>query len=468
MMLSPLPQGGVQFKKGVAFGKGTELGKTNHRIKSGGREMRNTKRALVMAMAALALASIAWAGGSQEAKQASGGLGGELIIGNWFGGGEYDMTVALEKQFQEKNPAVKVMDQPITGGDAQTIYKSMLMAGESLDLLLSTWPSLDKELVDAGFVIPVGDAWKRYNWGNSLTDAWKTLGTFSGKVYGVYWLVAERSNVWYSPVTFNRLALSAPKNWDELKIVCRKLKDAGLTPISVGAESWAHKEYFENLFLKVNGPDLSTKLVEHKIPWTDESFYKTLRAWKELLDAGFFADAETMLGSTWNVALQEVVDTKTAGMNLMGGWANLFMQNDFGLKPIEDYDYFLFPEISASAKNWMLISGKDWLVGSTGKNPEAAFAFIDYVLSDEGGKTIAKAGYVSPSSKVPVASYDAISKKTMAILQDVKVMYALGDVLPTELATEYLAQLQKFLSSPTEATIKAVATALEAKAQKVY
>ncbi len=396
-------------------------------------------------------------------------ISGELTIVNWFGGPEYDLVVELEKRFEQLHPGVTVKDINVTGAaDPRPLLKSMLLGGQIPDLLISAWPSLDQELQEAGFLAPLDDAWEQYGWDNALNPSWKELGSIDGKLYGIYFLADNRSGLWYRVDEFNKLGLKSPTTWDEFKAVAHAYKNAGMTPISIGADSWAHTEYFENLILRVGGPEMFMKLVRHEIPWTDPVVVNTLKRWKELLDEGLFADAATMLGTGWDLAFKQVMEN-TAGVNLIGSWVNGMAQKDHGLTPIKDFDFFQFPIIDPNIPaDYMQISAKNWLVCKGGKNPQAAVAFLDSVLSEEAGAIIAKYGSVSPNSLVSPDVYDPIGKKIAELFAKNGVVFVLDDLLPTEVSTEYRIQLQKFLNDPTEEQIQRSLEAIEAKAQEVY
>ncbi|PID58777.1 ABC transporter substrate-binding protein [candidate division KSB3 bacterium] len=400
---------------------------------------------------------------------AAGELSGELTIVNWLGGSEYDLVIELEEHFKELYPGVSVKDINLTGSaDARPLLKSMLLGGQIPDLLISAWPSFDKELQQAGILAPLNDAWEKYNWDKALNASWKELGSIDGKVYGIYFLADNRSGLWYRSQDFTALKTPLPTSWDTFKTLAHAYKDAGKIPITVGADSWAHTEYFENLLLRVGGPEIFMKLARHEIPWTDPVVVKSLTYWKELLDEGLFADGATMLGTAWDVAFKQVMQN-SAGMNLIGSWVHGMAQQEFAFTPVKDYDFFQFPTIDPSVPaNYMQISAKNWLVCSGGKNTQAALAFLNFVLSEEAGSIIAKYGGVSPNSLVSADVYDPIGKKTATMFAENGVVFVLDDLLPTEVSSEYRVQLQRFLNDPSEEQIQKTLEAIEAKAKAVY
>jgi ABC-type glycerol-3-phosphate transport system substrate-binding protein len=396
-------------------------------------------------------------------------LSGEFVIANWFGGPEYDMVIEMEKNFEQLHPGVTAKDINVTGAaDPRPLLKSMLVGGQIPDLMLSAWPSLDQELQKAGFLTPLDDVWQQYGWDKALNPSWKELGSIGGKVYGVYFLADNRSGLWYRVDMLNQLGVKPPTTWDEFKAVAQAYKKAGITPISIGADSWAHNEFFENLMLRIGGPEAFMKLVRHEIPWTDPVVVNVLKRWKELLDEGLFADGATMLGTGWDLAFKQVME-KSAGMNLIGSWVNGMAQKDHGLKPGQDYDFFQFPIIDPNVPaNYMQISAKDWVLCKGGKNPKAAVVFLDFVLTVDAGKIVAKHGGISPNKLVPTDIYDPIAKKVAELYAKNGVVFVLDDLLPTELSSEFRTQTQRFLNTPTEEQIKKTLEAIEAKAKEMY
>jgi multiple sugar transport system substrate-binding protein len=413
----------------------------------------------------LAVVSALLAGGVAQAAEQ------ELVIFNWLGGSERDLIVKLEEGFEAKHPEIDVKDiNPAAGGDdARGGIRTALLAGEQFDLLINTWPSLEKEMVDNGLLRPLDGAWDQYDWSASLNDSWRRLSQHDGKTYGAYFIAGNRSGLWHRTDTMADAGVdTVPTEWDGFLASFENLKEAGDLPVFIGARSWAQTEWFENALLKTAGTEFAGKLARHDVSWTDDAVKATFRNLRAMLEANCCANAETMLSTHWTDAADAVLKDGKAGYMLIGTWVNSRASNDYALTPGADYDFVQFPTIAPAHADTMSVDGKNLVVMDNAQNPEAAELFIDYVLSAEGSAIIADYGQATPSLNADLSGYDPVVAKYAGLLQSSDVFFVLDDLLPAELSGEFRVGLQKFLKDPSDATIDAVTATLEAKAKEVY
>lgn len=435
--------------------------------------MRNRKLAVVSLLMIL-VAALLYAGGSQESPSepvgSEGEISGELVIMNWLPGAERTAFDQLEEAFMEKYPGVTIRNVDVgSGGDERSNIRTALLSGDDFDLIVNTWPSFEVELAEAGVLRALDDAWDQYGWSDKLSDSWRRISTHDGNVYSVFFTAGNRSGVWYNIHSFEEVGLAEePETWEEFKRAAQAYKDAGYIPITVGATLWAQTEIFENIYLRTAGVENAQRLVDRDIPWTHDTVKATLRYWKELLDAGYFDTPENMFALDWDGAIDQVLDQRTGGFNVVGTWVNGRAAQQFGLTPGEDFTFFQFPVIDPEYADTMSIDGKNLIATADSPNPEAANAFIDFVIGEEGANIIAQNGFATPSSMVDPSVYDANTSKYVPLLNQNDVFFVLDDLLPAELSSEYRTGLQRFLQNPTSGTIDQVTQAIEAKAQDVY
>lgn len=396
---------------------------------------------------------------------------GELVVFNWLGGSEGKLITALGEGFEAKYPDVDVKEiNPASGGDdSRAGIRSALLAGEQFDILLNTWPSFEKELVDADLIRPIDSAWDKYNWTKALNDSWRGLSEHDGKTYGAYFIAGNRSGVWYRPDTLVEAGIAGePNTWDQFLASFSALKENGKLPVFIGARSWAQTEWFENALLRTAGTEFAGKLARHDVKWTDDGVKETFRNLRTMLEADCCASAGQMLSTHWTDAADAVLKDGKAGFMLIGSWANQRAKNEYSLKPSSDYSFMQFPVIKPEYANTMSVDGKNLLVMKNAKNAEAAELFIDFVLGPEGSKIIAAQNLASPSAFVDPSSYDPIVKKYAQMLPNADVFFVLDDLLPAELSGEFRVSLQKFLRDPSDESIDKITEALEAKAAGLY
>jgi multiple sugar transport system substrate-binding protein len=427
-----------------------------------------TRRRVLSSMTSVFLASAMFgAGGVATTAQAASG---ELVVLNWLAGSEAEMMKNLEAAFAKKYPEITVREIPLTwSGDPRGAIRTTLLGGEKVDVVINTWPSFRKELVDAGLLRPLDDVWASKGWDAKLSESWKTLGSIDGTFYGLSYNYGDRSGLWYRPDTLKKAGIeNPPKDWAEFLASFGKLKAAGVTPYVVPAKFWAHAEVFETLLIRTAGVEVSRKLASHDIKWTDEAVKGALRKWREMLEADCCADVSTMLGTDWDNAADIVLKNGTGGYFLLGMWINSRAVADYKITPETDYSLLQFPPLGLGHDNGASVDAKEFVAVTTGENPEAADLFLDFALSAEGANVIAAAGLATPSKAVDTSLYSPIIAKSNDAVTKSDVVFVLGDMLPGDLADEYRVQLQKFLQDPSDQNIDAITEAIEAKAQAVY
>jgi ABC-type glycerol-3-phosphate transport system substrate-binding protein len=398
-------------------------------------------------------------------------LSGELVILQWQGGVEADLWKDLEAAFVAKNPAVSIRELVITAqGDARGGIRTALLGGEVVDLIINTWPAFRAELNDAGLLRPIDEQWTSHDWSSKLSDSWKALGQIDGTTYGLTYTYGDRSGVWYKPAHLEKAGIAeAPKTWDEFLASFDKLKAAGFaTPVAIGAKYWSHTEWFESLLLRTAGVETASRLAAHEIPWTDPAVKTALKKYAEMLSAGCCGDASTMLANDWDAAADLLFKADAANYQVIGMWVNGRARNDYGLTEGTDYSLFQFPALGMGYDDTSSVDAKELNATTNGKNPAAADAFLDFMLSKEAADILQGYGYASPSSAADTSQLGPVQQVATAAVSNSKVQFVLGDLLPGDLVDEYRVQLQKFLQDPSDATIDAVTAAIEAKAAESY
>jgi len=394
-------------------------------------------------------------------------VSGELVLLNWATGNEADMLHALEDGFVKAYPNVKWKEINLTtNGDQRGAIRAALQSGEKADLFINTWPAFRKELADAGLLKDLGPLWDSAKIGDSLSDSWKALGSTNGTLYGVTYTYGDRSAMFYKNSTMEKAGITTqPTTWDEFVANFKKLNDAGITPIAVGAKVWSHGEWFESMYEHLNGVKMAADLAAHKIPWTDPSVKNTLKKFAEMLNAGCCGTAQSMLAMDWNDAADSVWKTGDHGYQMIGMWNNDYAQSVHKLKEGTDYSIQQFPAMGAGHDNVSSVDSKEFSEFADATNKDAADAFLVWLTTADAANIIASHGLASPSNKVDTSLYGPVMKKAAQAVASSDVQFVLGDLLPGDLVDEFRVQLQKFIQDPSDANIDAVTAAIEAKAK---
>ena len=169
-----------------------------------------TRRALMVGASAIAMLLM---GGQGYAADVSG----DLVLLDWASGSEQDMIKALEDGFMKAYPNVKFKEINLTvQGDARGAIRAALQSGEKADIFINTWPAFRKELADAGLLRDLGPLWDSGKLSDSLSDAWKALGSTDGKLYGITYTFGDRSAMFYKTDTMKKAGIDTqPTTWDD-------------------------------------------------------------------------------------------------------------------------------------------------------------------------------------------------------------------------------------------------------------
>ncbi len=125
-----------------------------------------------------------------------------------------------------------------------------------------------------------------------------------------------------------------------------------------------------------------------------------------------------------------------------------FQDNNPGVKPLTNFDFFGFPNFTEGAPERMVISGD--LFSMFNDTPQSE-ALINYLVSQEAQETwVKQGGTLSPNKSVSIDAYsDPLSKKAAERLTstEVAVMDA-SELMPPEINNEFRAAVMDYIANP--------------------
>jgi len=298
--------------------------------------------------------------------------------------GDEDLTVVLDRRFDAGSPpGVAVLPQP--GLLARYARQGRLLRIEEL----------------------VGEAVDE-----SWAPVWRRLGSVDGELYGLWFKAADKSLVWYSITAFERAGVVPPEDLDGLAAVARTLTDTGIPAFArTGAPSdaWTLTDWFENLYLRVAGPDRYDALAEHRLPWTDPTVARTLRLLADLLGEGRSVQPAGP-ATTLEQAVRSVFAAEPGAAMLMeGDFVPGVVAGRTAAELGVHVDVFAFPERRAGERS--VVGGGDAAVLL--RDTPGGRALLEYLATPEAAQTwAALGGFVSPNEDVDLAAYpDPITRR---------------------------------------------------------
>src|SRR5690606_14231454 len=206
----------------------------------------------------------------------SGPLAGQVVeVAAIWTGAEQGSFRAVLDEFERRTGAT--VRYTSGGDDLPALLNSRLAGGAPPDVALLGQPGVVAQLARRGVLTELtGEAAAAVR--ANYSAFWVDLGTVDGRLYGVYYKVANKSLIWYRSDAFAGAGVRPPTTWPEFVAATGALRDAGVGTMAVpGADGWVLTDWFENVYLRLAGPQRYDQLAGREIPWTHPSVVESLR-----------------------------------------------------------------------------------------------------------------------------------------------------------------------------------------------
>ncbi len=435
--------------------------------------MRKQHRWYLLFALVLALPAVAAGCGGGDDEEGGGGTetGGGAVSGTlsmvavWTGA-EGESFQAVLDGFKEQYPNVTVRYQG--SADPATVLSTAIEGGNPPDLAALPNPGLMKDFQSRGVIQPIDFA--RDDAEANFSQSWVDLGSIDGQLYGVFFKGGNKSTVWYNVHAFEDAGVESPEDWDAFLEAAKTLKASGVTAYSIGAaDGWTLTDWFEQVYLRLAGPEKYDQLTNHEIPWTDQSVKDALT---EL--AKVFGDTDNIAGGTsgalqtdFPTSISQIyADPPKAAIAYEGDFAAGVITDETQAQPQTDFDFFDFPSVNGSSPS--VVGGGDVVVMF--KDSPAAQALVKYLATPEAAEIWAKrGGFSSPNKNVDESVYpDEITRRAATALAQAETFrFDMSDLAPSAFGSDAeFSLLQDWFKNPSD--IDGITTKLEAAAAKAY
>ncbi|PZG23851.1 sugar ABC transporter substrate-binding protein [Micromonospora craterilacus] len=411
-----------------------------------------TRRLVALAATAVVLVTAGCGGdadpGSDPARSDLSGKTVEVAAA-WSGTEQENFQAVLDAFAAKTGATVKYT----TGGnDLAVLLNSRIAGGSPPDVALIPQPGVVSEFVKRGAVKPLTGAAAEAIRAN-YSPAWQELGTVDGQLYGVYFKVANKSVIWYRTDSFADAGVEPPTTWEQLRAVSTALADSGVAPmVAAGGDGWVLTDWFENVYLRVGGPENYDKLARHEISWTDPTVVKSLT-----LLAEYWRNPRFLAGGPRG-AVQTTFTQSIADVFGKSPKAAMLFEGDFVASEITKLGELTVGE-TAKFFNWPAIDGSKPAVVTAGdqavafKDTPEANALMAFLASPEAARIMAaKGGFISANSGLDTAAYPDPTTRELAeaVVNAELLRFDLSDLTPQAFgggtsATLWV-QLQDFLA----------------------
>jgi ABC-type glycerol-3-phosphate transport system substrate-binding protein len=275
--------------------------------------------------------------------------------------------------FEEENPNVAIEATLQDTVNVFSDFPTASAAGEPPDLQFSWNGVYAMEWVWLGHVEPLDGLIPQ----NELKHMVATpLSSFEGQQYRAGWYLFGHGWV-YNRDLFKQAGvpqnLTPPETWDEWLQVCQMLKDAGITPISLGAKDQLVGDWLISLFMiqQLDSPRDPLRLCVGDLRWDDPRYYEHWARIKELWDKGYINDDINSLDLYQG---QDLFTKGESAMTIAVGTIIPAMQKTLGADKVGVMKTPTFGIGKLAEKDVTYIQGI--LISSQSKNKELAAEFI--------------------------------------------------------------------------------------------
>lgn len=345
---------------------------------------RATAAALTLAMAASGAMTVAAEGDS------------EVITLTWLNhyaeAGKQAWLQSVKEQFEAKYDNVILNIETVDADSHKTILQTKL-ASDDAPTIFDLSSNADLAIYnESGYLADLSDFECLQNVDADLLKE----GVVDGKQLGI---PVELSGyaVFYNVALFEEYGLEEPTTLSELKTVCEKLKENGVTPFATPfAEAWAFscypRAFYDEVCWRADG-DFWAKLMDRTLKFEDSEEFK---AQMENLWAFHEYWNEDAFGTSWDSA-QQMVANGEAAMCMHGSWA---VDGISSYNPEIELGVFPMP-VSENPEDAVMIKepGQQLVLYNyeDGAVKEAARNLYNLIYSQESMKVYAEEAHQMPS-----------------------------------------------------------------------
>ncbi len=308
----------------------------------------------------------------------------------------------IADQFEASHPGTKVKLEYLENEAFKAKLPTLLQSKDAPDLFYSWSGGVLKAQAEAGVVKDLSKEMQANGgaWAKSYVPAAMNGVTINGKPMCVPFKLSV-IGFFYNKALFKKAGVDAEAiaTWDDLTAAVKKLKAAGVTPISVGAgDKWPLHFYWSYLALRLGG----------------EEAFAAAKAGK---DGGFtakpFVQASTMvqefgklepfqpgyLGTKWLDSLGMFADQRAAMLLTFDDSAKrqVAVAADGKGIPLDDLGVFPFPSVKGGKGDGATFGGVNCWAVSRNASPEA-LEFAKFLTGKEAEQKMAEAGMIIPAA----------------------------------------------------------------------
>ena len=274
---------------------------------------------------------------------------------------------------------------------------TVMQAGDPPDLFQSWGGGVLRTFADNGLVRNIEPELAEWKDTIAAQAALELYGQ-NGEYYGVPWTWGALG-IFFNKALFTEAGLDPevpPATWTEFLTAVQTLKDAGITPLSLGeGDKWPGHFWWVYLAIRLGGEEAFQKAYTREGSFADEPFVQAGEHLQQLIDLDPFP--EGFLAMTYGDQ-ETIMGNGEAAMELMGQWSPDVQRSnsESGEGLGENLGWFPFPVVDGGAGNPddVLGGGDGFAVGANA--PDETIDFLRFILEEENQRSMAEQGLIVP------------------------------------------------------------------------
>jgi alpha-glucoside transport system substrate-binding protein len=411
------------------------------------------KRAVALGLSASVAGALLEACGGSS----GGGSSNSVDVLNVWSTAEADSFKAMMAPFTQQN-GIQIKVESTRDLDA--VLTTRIRGNNPPDIAILPNPAKMQQLASQGHLIALDSFLDMGKIHSDYATTWTDLGTYNGKLYGIFMKAANKGTIWFNPAQASAAGLSSPPaTFDDLITISNTLAGAGKYPWSMGVSSgsasgWPAADWIDQIYLLANGPDMYDKWVAHKIPWTDSSVKQAFQTFGRIAHGNHYINGApaSILATGFAEATYLLYNNPpTAYLNYLGDFAATFIKTQFAsLQPGSGYNFFPFPTINPSYASPATVTGGADIVAAL-RNTDAVKKFVQYVATAQAQEIwVKRGGFTSINKAVSLDSYpDAVSKASAQMLVNATTFrFGADDLMPPAVESAFWKACLDYIQSP--------------------
>ena len=362
-----------------------------------------------------------------------------------------------------------------TTRDAATVLNTRIRGNNPPDVTGSPGLSQFRTLITQGKVIRLDSILDMNQIRSNYSQDWINLASYNGGMYGVVMLANSKGTVWYNPKQAQAVGATVPQTWNDLITLSDKIASAGKYPWAMGVESgaasgWPGADWIDQIFLSLNGPDMTDAWVAHKIKWTDSSVKNAFQYFGQIVQGKHYINGapQSILATGFqDASYQPYNSPPKAYMDYLGDFLVGFITAQFpSLVAGTDYNFFTFPTITPAYAG-AVTGGADMVFAL--KDNSAVRQYLQYLSTAEAQEIWVKQGGKSSVNKaVPLSAYpnDVQRAAGKQLSQAPIFRNSPDDLMPQAMETAFWKGVLDYISNPSQ--LNSILSTLESTAVSAY